>query len=110
MDDLELAKRYIGKADSCKARNISFTLSLTSYRNLMRAKYCFYTGILLTEKGITGRTIDRIDNTKGYESGNVVACCAGFNHIKSIWESPEELDFKDVVKGIKKLQKTLPES
>lgn len=91
MNEIKLAKKYISKEQSAIARNIEFSISFTSYKNLMRAKKCYYTGICLTEPTgpaqlTTDRTIDRIDPTKGYVHGNVVACCFQANQIKSQME------------------------
>ena len=63
--DILLAKRYITKADLAKAGGVEFSLSLTSFKNLMKAKKCYYTGVELTDKRSgkamrgTDRTIDR---------------------------------------------------
>jgi hypothetical protein len=35
----------------------------------------------------TDRTIDRVDASKGYVIGNVVACCYAVNHMKSLVEN-----------------------
>ena len=88
MDDLTLAKKYISKADNARSRGIKFDMTFTAYKNLMRAKKCFYTGVELSDVvGAAGqRTIDRINCNKGYEKGNVVACCLSFNGIKSTME------------------------
>lgn len=57
-------------------------------RNLMLAKNCAYTGLPLTEpvpggpRKASDRTIDRVDATRGYVKGNVVACCHAVNHMK----------------------------
>jgi hypothetical protein len=76
MNDLQFAKTLIRLEDRCKSKGWEFNLNLTSIRNLYRAKKCYFTGTLLTSKN---RTIDRIDNTKGYIKGNVVACDKKFN-------------------------------
>lgn len=94
MNDLQIAQKYISKAQRAKSSGIEFDLSFTTFKNMMRAKRCGYTGIELTEKRpnkkirTTDRTIDRIDNNLGYISGNVVAVCNSANQIKSIWEDP----------------------
>lgn len=88
MNDLTLAKKYVQKAQSSADRGIEFSLSLTSYRNLMRAKKCYYTDVPLTDGvGPNRRTIDRIDCKKGYVKGNVVACSHRINRLKNSWES-----------------------
>lgn len=89
--DLILAKKFISKAQNAQSRGIVFDLSLTTFRNLMRAKKCYYTGLQLTDDGSvvcepTRRTIDRIDHKKGYVNGNVVACSHVFNQFKNEME------------------------
>lgn len=95
MNESNIARAYLNKSQSSKDRKISFTLSLLSFSNLMKAKRCAYTNILLTEpiKGKRGqtvhprgtdRTLERVDNTKGYEKGNVVAVCHAANELKNI--------------------------
>lgn len=92
--DVKLAKRYISKADRARLSGIDFELSITSYRNLMRAKKCGYTGMPLTDPvsgrptKATDRTIDRIDNSKGYIAGNVIAVSHAANQAKSVFENP----------------------
>lgn len=94
MNDIDIAKAYLRKAQSAADRGLSFGLSFVAFKNLMRAKRCKYTGIELTEPRpnmaprSTDRTIDRVDSTIGYESGNVVAACHSANQIKSVWENP----------------------
>ena len=107
MEDLEIATRYVRKAESSRDRGIPFLLSFTSYKNLMRAKRCYYSGIKLTqkpigEKGIrqTDRTLDRIDNSKGYEKGNVVACCHSVNKFKSYWEADNNIITTSIARKI----------
>lgn len=91
--DLYVAKKLASKAKNAKDRGIEFSLTFQSMKNLMKAKKCYYTGITLTTpEGVqpdqTGnkasdRTIDRVDGSKGYVPGNVVACCNAANNIKA---------------------------
>lgn len=92
--DLYAAKRLVWKAENAKKRGIEFNLTIASMKNLLSAKKCFYTGIGLTKS--TGKedklklsdfTIDRIDGSKGYTKGNVVACCHAANQMKNQFES-----------------------
>lgn len=94
--DLYCAQHLIWKRDNAKKRGIEFNLSFQSMKNLMGAKRCFYTGIALTkstgkepngELRLSDATIDRIDVTKGYVSGNVVACCHAAKQMKNQFES-----------------------
>lgn len=111
MDDLTMAKKYINKAHGAQSSGISFLLSFTSYKNLMQAKKCGYTGIELTSPRSgenirsTDRTIDRIDNSLGYVKGNVVAVCSSANKMKALWENPNNpLDMQSVKKMIHKVE------
>lgn len=92
--DLYAAKHLVWKAENAKKRNIEFNLSHTSMKNLLGAKRCFYTGIPLTKSSgkedelkLSDFTIDRIDGSKGYVKGNVVACCHAANQMKNQFES-----------------------
>jgi repressor of nif and glnA expression len=86
--DLYVANKLRSKADNAKARGIEFKMTFQSMKNLLKAKHCYYTGVKLTKAGEgkqrpSDMTIDRIDPNKGYVTGNVVACCFGFNQLKS---------------------------
>lgn len=92
--DLYCAKHLTWKAENAKKRGIEFDLSFQSMKNLMGAEHCFYTGIKLTkstgkeaELRLSDATIDRIDGSKGYIKGNVVACCHAANQMKNQFES-----------------------
>lgn len=91
MDDLYIADRYIAKARSAADRGVEFTLSFTSFKNLMRAKRCYYTGVEFVsgKDSKIHRTIDRKDHSLGYVKGNVVACTKAANVLKSLIENPE---------------------
>ena len=97
MTDFEIAQKYVSKGQHAKTNGHAFTISFTSFKNMMRAKKCQYTGIVLTnpESGrnskATDRTIDRIDSSKGYVPGNVVAICNAANQFKSLFENSEYL-------------------
>jgi hypothetical protein len=82
--DLIIAKKLVSLSISAKARGIEFDLSLQSLRNIHRARKCFYTGTVFINKSNhpLSRTIDRVDNSKGYVVGNVVACTKIFNNKK----------------------------
>lgn len=88
MNDLALAKRYISLSHSAASRGIEFELSLTAFRNLMKAKKCYYLGIPLNSKHKDPNqlTVDRVNSSKGYVDGNCVACSHLANQFKSLWE------------------------
>jgi hypothetical protein len=86
-----LAEKYINLHKSAMRRGKEFNLDIADVRKLLKTKKCFYTGVTLTE--IEGdnyqRTVDRIDNTRGYVKGNVVACSHLANQIKNeLFERP----------------------
>lgn len=92
--DLYAAKHLVWKAENAKKRGIEFNLTVASMKNLLSAKKCYYTGIGLTkstgkesELALSDFTIDRIDGSKGYVKGNVVACCHAANQMKNQFES-----------------------
>lgn len=75
MSDIALCRRYIQSVDSARDRNIEFTLTFCAYKNLLKRKICPYSGKpLITTGKDRNISIDRIDNTKGYIPGNVIAC------------------------------------
>lgn len=86
--DAYCAKSYLSKIQSCQQRGVEFKLNFTSFKNLMRAKKCYYTGVTLTRGGGQETnpnylTIDRIDNKLPYQKGNVVACSRQANQLKN---------------------------
>lgn len=90
--DERVARKYLSLKDSAKVRGIEFSLSLTSLKNIYRSKRCYYTGQTMSLGGNNHNslTIDRVDNTKGYVSGNVVACVKWFNEAKGSL-TPEDI-------------------
>lgn len=108
-NDAYLARKYLMKEESSKRRGIAFNLSFVSYKNLMRAKKCYYTGIELSdvEGAADQRTIDRINPNKPYEKGNVVACCHAFNQLKSKMEYDGAIFLPSFQKAVVKMFKTV---
>lgn len=102
-DDIALARAYLNKADQAKAKGIEFSISLTSFKNMLKARKCFFTGLPLTAETFS---IDRIDNTKGYVAGNVASCHLNFNSLKAMIENPTtQLNIDNVTKAMVKLSK-----
>lgn len=103
MNDIDIAKKFINKAQSSESRNIPFMLSFAEYKRLMNTRKCYYTGVELTFN--TGEhnsfTLDRIDASIGYVPGNVVACSHKFNQKK------KDLTIHDMRQLFKKLKKRL---
>jgi hypothetical protein len=90
LDDLTIARKYVNKANSAASKGLEFDLTFAEFKSLFKRKRCAFSGVELTDvdggPAATDRTIDRIDNTKGYVSGNVVASCFFANQFRSLWE------------------------
>lgn len=117
MKDNTIAKKYLNKIQDAQKRKIEFTLSFAQFKRLCHTSKCFYTGTLLTlqtgpEQKHSDLTLDRVDSSKGYVPGNVVACCNLFNNIKSTFENPSHvtMTMKTLIKATKKIEKVLKEN
>jgi hypothetical protein len=97
IEEIYAARKYIKKHQNAQKSGIEFTLTLSEFRKIVSRKKCFYTGVLMNKpigehsKDWHDLTLDRIDSSKGYIKGNVVACIKAANNLKAIWENP---DFK----------------
>lgn len=94
--DLYVSSRYRIKANDAKVRNLEFGLTFSEFRKLCARRNCQYTGIKLTLPDNGGQkhtdmSFERIDNSKGYVSGNVISVCFAANNIKSVFENPKHL-------------------
>lgn len=94
--DLKVARKLLNLEQSAKARGKEFNLTFTSVKNMMRANKCYYTGRPLNNEN---RSIDRVDNSKGYVIGNVVACHVEINQAK------DRMSTKDIFRMANKLKK-----
>lgn len=96
--EARVANYYLFKIRNARERGIEFSLPLLSFRNLMRTKYCYYTGVKLTfppvdedgrvipghQKRHTDISIERLGNRLGYVPGNVKACSLYANSLKAV--------------------------
>lgn len=104
---------YKAKLDNCKKDGKEFKLNLIAFRNLCRTQKCPYTGIALTmpRQGkplSSDLTIDRIDNSKGYVKGNVMAISRCANNFKSIFENKTyPMDMLTAEKALGKMRKVI---
>lgn len=82
--DKQIARKYLSLSTSAQSRGLDFDLSLTSVRNLLNSKKCYFTGTQLNNivDHPNQLTVDRVDASLGYVKGNVVACCNWFNQKK----------------------------
>jgi hypothetical protein len=81
--DLEIAKKMIKIWQSALDRKFEFNLSFETVKRLMSYKTCYYTGRPFEEEGPYSRSFDRVDSSKGYIEGNLVACTVDINSKKS---------------------------
>lgn len=109
--DLIVAEKYVYLHKNAVKRNKEFNLTYADIDKLMSRKTCFYTGVRLhSDKHHPHyRTIDRVDPSKGYVKGNVVACSHLSNQIKNrLFEEPTsnlKTNMKFMLKMITKLEK-----
>jgi len=111
--DVDIATRYVEKAENAKLKGYVFELTFSEYKRLTSTKRCAYTGEIFSDyvDGIPvdkfrARTLDRIDNTKGYVKGNVVACIYGINSLKSNIENNDHgLTLEMLEKFVKEIKK-----
>lgn len=103
MNDIEIARKFMNKAGDAQKRNIPFMLGFSDYKRLLRTKRCYYTGVEMTfEEGQPNSfSIDRVDASKGYIPGNVVACTVKFNQKK------KDLTMDDLRMIFKKIKRRL---
>lgn len=100
--DFDVAKKYLSLQESAKRRVKEFNLSLNDVRVLLKKKTCHYTGMRFNDTENLKRTVDRIDNTKGYVKGNVVACTHIANQLKEMLVENKDSPFRDNTKALKK--------
>lgn len=87
--DLYVMEKMQSKMKNARSRGIAFNMTFQSMKNICRAKKCYYTGLPMTKPRAneplrpTDMTIERIDASKPYEKGNVVAVCYAANQLKS---------------------------
>lgn len=79
--DVEIVKRYQSTIHSAESRNLEFNITFAEFKKIHNTKKCFYSGIRLVH-GVNF-TLDRVDNSLGYISGNVVACDKKINALKA---------------------------
>jgi hypothetical protein len=107
--DVEVAKKLLNIYQSAADRKLEFNLSFESVKTLLKFQTCYYTGRKFDSDGPYGRSIDRIDSSKGYIEGNVVSCTVDINGKKSNLSDDEiELLYNKIVLHKKKSTDELP--
>lgn len=107
--DVEVAKKLLNIYQSAMDRKLDFNLSFESVKTLLKFQTCYYTGRKFDNDGPYGRSIDRIDSSKGYIEGNVVSCTVDINGKKSNLSDDEiEFLYNKIVLHKKKIPEDLP--
>jgi len=81
--DLLVAGKLSQLKCSAERRGKEFDLTFNVVKRLMKRKTCYYTGLKFQASPNLHLTIDRVDFTKGYVIGNVVACSNWANQMKN---------------------------
>lgn len=104
ISDSDLTRKFSSLETSALSRDIRFNMSLTHLRRLMNTKYCYYTGIELSEDNNSPnkRTVDQVLAAKGYTDNNTVVCTKRINELKRDM-TPE--DIEALHKGLQKFKK-----
>ena len=75
--------RWLSMKAKCNKQKMEFNLSVADIRKLIIKKKCQYTGRKIAYAVQNGHfSIDRVDSSKGYIKGNVVACHGYVNKLK----------------------------
>lgn len=99
-----LYKRY---RRSALKRGKDFKIGLLHFCKLTESN-CFYCGTEPKQKSgkLLYNGIDRVDNDKGYELGNVITCCGTCNKAKSVMEFKEFSEWIHKLSGEYKIRQT----
>jgi hypothetical protein len=83
--DIEVAKKMLKIFQSAVDRRLDFDLTFPTVKKLLTYKNCYYTNKeFVDDPGhLYARSFDRVDSSKGYVEGNVVACTVDINQKKS---------------------------
>lgn len=79
-------KKFYDYRDWAQKKGRTFGLSEEEFSTLCNNP-CFYCGESSTKSHVSGKEfncngVDRLDNARGYEQGNVVSCCVSCNFAK----------------------------
>lgn len=90
---------YNSYKTKAKARNYEFLLDMEQFNTIINMNCHYCNAMPKISMGYRHNGIDRVDNTKGYTSVNVVPCCKWCNQAKSTMTLEE---FKTWIKAIYK--------
>jgi hypothetical protein len=93
LPDSSLRHLYSKYKGSAKKRRKEFDVPFEEFREIV-SKDCYYCGVKPLQTEGAGKSkmlyngVDRVDNTKGYVSGNMVPCCKHCNVMKGTMSLP----------------------
>lgn len=93
---------------NAKTKGVGFELDKEEFKKLTQGS-CFYCGVYFSRTSRAQNNhgdfkyngIDRVDNNRGYEIGNVVSCCTECNYLKG------DKDYQDFINWIGRAAKNL---
>lgn len=72
--------RFSSARRQAAGRSLPFTLTLEQYMEAITPECAYCDGFF--GKVIQGTGLDRLDNSRGYEPGNIVSCCKTCNQVR----------------------------
>jgi hypothetical protein len=84
----KIENRFIKAKIAAKRRGLDFLLGWDQYSSLVKHGFCHYCKTLHLGHGVG---LDRLDNSRGYEPGNVVPCCGDCNKTRGDRLTHEEM-------------------
>lgn len=110
LDEQELKKRFESKKRDARKRGIDFKLTLEDLKVLFVRNngYCDYTGVPFNDDKHK-ISIERIDDKKGYERGNVCLTSASVNRIKDYALDKTEIKVVRIDQGQEEILKVIQE-
>ena len=83
-EEVRAVSKWQNMRTKCHDKPYEFELTVSQLKQLYRRKTCAYTGVkFVDEEGHPlHRSFDRVDSSKGYTHGNVVACTTRINSLK----------------------------
>ena len=89
--EIAAAAKFVRTSNSARARRLEFSISLSEFVRVLSRKTCQYTGVKFNpDDPKLIQTLERIDSSKGYVSGNVIVVTHVANQIKN--ELVERMD------------------
>lgn len=82
-----IKRRFLHSRGQAKSRGLLWDLTIEEYHALMNQN-CIYCGSVISHCGVG---LDRIDNSKGYSTDNVLPCCGSCNQMRNVHLTVEEM-------------------